>query len=166
MREETFGPVLPLMNFRSEEEAVRLANDSPFGLTASVWTRDIRKGRRVASRIEAGTVMVNEVLYTHGMRADPVGRRQAKRARAHARASGASGIGRAAPHPRQPADAAARRVGGSATRPRPRASSARWRGASPPARRCKPCYLAANCSDAFWITPEELATETPRAQGR
>ena len=73
MREETFGPVLPLMTFRDEDEAVRLANDSPFGLTASVWTRDLRRGRRVASRIEAGTVMVNEVLYTHGIAQTPWG---------------------------------------------------------------------------------------------
>src|SRR5947209_6707585 len=73
MREETFGPVLPVMTFRDEDEAVRLANDSPFGLTASVWTRDIRRGRRVASEIEAGTVMVNEVLYTHGIAQTPRG---------------------------------------------------------------------------------------------
>jgi acyl-CoA reductase-like NAD-dependent aldehyde dehydrogenase len=73
MREETFGPVLPLMTFRTEDEAVRLANDSPFGLTASVWTRNIKRGRRVASRIEAGTVMVNEVLYTHGIAQTPWG---------------------------------------------------------------------------------------------
>jgi succinate-semialdehyde dehydrogenase/glutarate-semialdehyde dehydrogenase len=73
MREETFGPVLPVMTFRDEEEAVRLANDSVFGLTASVWTRDLRRGRRVASRIEAGTVMVNEVLYTHGIAQAPWG---------------------------------------------------------------------------------------------
>jgi succinate-semialdehyde dehydrogenase/glutarate-semialdehyde dehydrogenase len=73
MREETFGPVLPLMTFRDEEEAVRLANDSDFGLTASVWTRDLRRGRRVASRVEAGTVMVNEVLYTHGIAQTPWG---------------------------------------------------------------------------------------------
>jgi succinate-semialdehyde dehydrogenase/glutarate-semialdehyde dehydrogenase len=73
MREETFGPVLPLMTFRDEEEAVRLANDSDFGLTASVWTRDLRRGRRVASKIEAGTVMVNEVLYTHGIAQAPWG---------------------------------------------------------------------------------------------
>ncbi|HEX8852278.1 MAG TPA: aldehyde dehydrogenase family protein, partial [Pyrinomonadaceae bacterium] len=73
MREETFGPVLPLMTFKTEEEAVRLANDSEFGLTASVWTRDIGRGRRVASRVEAGTVMVNEVLYTHGIAQTPWG---------------------------------------------------------------------------------------------
>ena len=73
MREETFGPVLPLMTFKSEDEAVRLANDSQFGLTASVWTRNLARGRRVASRIEAGTVMVNEVLYTHGIAQTPWG---------------------------------------------------------------------------------------------
>jgi acyl-CoA reductase-like NAD-dependent aldehyde dehydrogenase len=73
MREETFGPVLPLMTFKTEEEAVRLANDSPFGLTACVWTRDLRRGRRIASAIEAGTVMVNEVLYTHGIAQAPWG---------------------------------------------------------------------------------------------
>jgi succinate-semialdehyde dehydrogenase/glutarate-semialdehyde dehydrogenase len=73
MREETFGPVLPLMTFNSEDEAVRLANDSRFGLTASVWTRNLARGRRVASRIEAGTVMVNEVLYTHGIAQTPWG---------------------------------------------------------------------------------------------
>ncbi|MBA3440790.1 MAG: aldehyde dehydrogenase family protein, partial [Pyrinomonadaceae bacterium] len=67
MRDETFGPVLPIMTFRTEDEAVGLANDSSYGLTASVWTRDVARGRKIASRIEAGTVMVNEVLYTHGI---------------------------------------------------------------------------------------------------
>lgn len=73
MREETFGPVLPLMTFKTEEEAIRLANDSQFGLTASVWTKDTRRGKRIAARIEAGTVMVNEVLYTHGVAQTPWG---------------------------------------------------------------------------------------------
>lgn len=73
MREETFGPVLPVMTFKTEEEAVRLANDSQFGLTASVWTKDTRRGARLAERIEAGTVMVNEVLYTHGVAQTPWG---------------------------------------------------------------------------------------------
>jgi succinate-semialdehyde dehydrogenase/glutarate-semialdehyde dehydrogenase len=73
MRDETFGPVLPVMTFQTEAEAVQLANDSVFGLTASVWTRDIKRGRRIAEQIEAGTVMVNEVLYTHGIAQTPWG---------------------------------------------------------------------------------------------
>lgn len=73
MRDETFGPVLPVMTFKTEDEAVALANDSPFGLTASVWTKKIARGRLLAERIEAGTVMVNEVLYTHGIAQAPWG---------------------------------------------------------------------------------------------
>jgi acyl-CoA reductase-like NAD-dependent aldehyde dehydrogenase len=73
MREETFGPVLPVMTFKTDDEAIQLANDSVFGLTASVWTRDIGRGRRLSERIEAGTVMVNEVLYTHGIAQTPWG---------------------------------------------------------------------------------------------
>lgn len=73
MREETFGPTLPIATFRTEEEAIKLANDSEFGLTASVWTKNLSKGRRVAERIEAGTVCVNEVLYTHGIGQTPWG---------------------------------------------------------------------------------------------
>ncbi len=73
MREETFGPVLPVMTFKTEDEAIRLANDSVFGLTASVWTKDARRGRRIAEALEAGTVMVNEVLYTHGIAQTPWG---------------------------------------------------------------------------------------------
>ena len=73
MQEETFGPTLPIATFKTEEEAIRLANDSEFGLTASVWTRDYAKGRRVAEQIEAGSVCVNEVLYTHGIGQTPWG---------------------------------------------------------------------------------------------
>ena len=73
MRDETFGPVLPVMTFKTEDEAVKLANDSVFGLTASVWTKNIARGRRLAERIEAGTVMVNEVVYTHGIAQTPWG---------------------------------------------------------------------------------------------
>ena len=73
MREETFGPTLPIATFETEEEAIKLANDSEFGLTASVWTRDYAKGRRVAQQIEAGSVCVNEVLYTHGIGQTPWG---------------------------------------------------------------------------------------------
>lgn len=73
MQEETFGPTLPVSSFENEYEAVTLANDSRFGLTASVWTGDIRKAKRVAAKILAGTVMINEVLYTHGIAQTPWG---------------------------------------------------------------------------------------------
>ena len=59
--------------FKTEEDAISLANDSEFGLTASVWTRDLSKGKRVAEKIEAGSVCVNEVLYTHGIGQTPWG---------------------------------------------------------------------------------------------
>jgi succinate-semialdehyde dehydrogenase/glutarate-semialdehyde dehydrogenase len=73
MREETFGPTLPVMTFSTDDEAIKLANDSVFGLTASVWTKNIARGRRLAEQIEAGTVMVNEVVYTHGVAQTPWG---------------------------------------------------------------------------------------------
>lgn len=73
MREETFGPTLPIMTFKTDDEAIRLANDSNFGLTACVFTTDIARGRRVAEKIDAGTVMVNEVVYTHALAATPWG---------------------------------------------------------------------------------------------
>lgn len=73
MQEETFGPTLPICSFKTEEEAIALANDSEFGLTASVWTKDYAKGKRVAEKIEAGTVCINEVLYTHGIAQTPWG---------------------------------------------------------------------------------------------
>src|SRR5215475_322738 len=87
MREETFGPVLPIMKFRTEEEAVRLANDSDFGLTASVWTNNIARGKRLAAKIESGTVMINEVFYTHGIAQAPWGGlKQSGIGRTHGRA--------------------------------------------------------------------------------
>lgn len=73
MRDETFGPVLPVMTFKTDDEAVKLANDSVYGLTASVWTKNIARGKRLAERIEAGTVMVNEAVYTHGIAQTPWG---------------------------------------------------------------------------------------------
>ncbi len=62
MQEETFGPVIPVMKVADEEEAIGLANDSPYGLHGSVWTRDKKRGHRVASRMKTGTVAVNDHL--------------------------------------------------------------------------------------------------------
>ncbi len=66
MREEIFGPVLPIVIVDSEQEAIDLANDSEFGLGASVWTKDRQKGERVARRIESGMVWVNDHSFSHG----------------------------------------------------------------------------------------------------
>jgi acyl-CoA reductase-like NAD-dependent aldehyde dehydrogenase len=73
MREETFGPVLPIMAFDDDDEAVRLANDSEYGLAASVWTRDSKRGERLARSIHAGTVMVNDVVSCFGISEAPHG---------------------------------------------------------------------------------------------
>ncbi|PRX39692.1 acyl-CoA reductase-like NAD-dependent aldehyde dehydrogenase [Planifilum fimeticola] len=62
MSEETFGPVLPIMPFDTEQEAIRLANDTPYGLNSSIWTKNRKKARRVAARIEAGNVCINDVM--------------------------------------------------------------------------------------------------------
>ncbi len=64
MTEETFGPVLPIMAFSDVEEAIALANDSHYGLTASVWTRDKKTASRMAERLEAGGVTINDHMVT------------------------------------------------------------------------------------------------------
>jgi succinate-semialdehyde dehydrogenase/glutarate-semialdehyde dehydrogenase len=66
MREEIFGPVLPIVTVDSEREAIALANDSRFGLGASVWTRDRAKGERIAREIQSGMVWINDHMYSHG----------------------------------------------------------------------------------------------------
>ena len=66
MNEEIFGPALPVMTVDSEEEAIRLANDSQFGLGASVWTRDRAKGERMSHEIESGMVWTNDHSFSHG----------------------------------------------------------------------------------------------------
>ena len=63
MNDETFGPVIPVMKVGSDEEALRLMNDSEFGLTASIWTKDATKGEELAGELEAGTVFVNRCDY-------------------------------------------------------------------------------------------------------
>jgi hypothetical protein len=73
MREETFGPVLPVAAFTDEDEAVRLANSCGLGLGASVWTSDAARARRVAGRLECGAVSINNVLVNAGHPALPFG---------------------------------------------------------------------------------------------
>jgi acyl-CoA reductase-like NAD-dependent aldehyde dehydrogenase len=73
MRDETFGPVLPIMKVRDAEEAVRLANDSRYGLNSSVFTKDIEKGERIARRLEAGNACVNDALINYLAHEAPFG---------------------------------------------------------------------------------------------
>ncbi len=73
MREETFGPVLPLAPYDDLDQAVALCNDSPYGLSASVWTADLHAGEALARRLEVGSVWVNDASYTHGQASCPWG---------------------------------------------------------------------------------------------
>jgi succinate-semialdehyde dehydrogenase/glutarate-semialdehyde dehydrogenase len=66
MREEIFGPVLPIIVVNSEDEAVAMANDSVFGLGASVWTSDRSKGERIARELQSGMVWINDHMFSHG----------------------------------------------------------------------------------------------------
>jgi len=66
MREETFGPLIPIMAVPDAETALRLANDSPYGLNASVWTRDTARGIALAERLEAGSACVNDCVISAG----------------------------------------------------------------------------------------------------
>jgi succinate-semialdehyde dehydrogenase/glutarate-semialdehyde dehydrogenase len=67
MCEETFGPLLPIMPVKNADEAVRCANGTSFGLSASIWTNDLKRGQALARRLEAGTVMINDVISYMGM---------------------------------------------------------------------------------------------------
>ncbi|WP_326699377.1 succinic semialdehyde dehydrogenase [Streptomyces sp. NBC_01754] len=72
--EETFGPVVSLYRFTDEDEAVALANATPYGLNASVWTKDSRRGHRIAARLRAGTVNINEgYASAYGSAQSPMG---------------------------------------------------------------------------------------------
>ena len=73
MQEETFGPVMPVIKVRDVEEAIRLANDSRYGLSASIWTSDIERAKRVASRVEAGSVMINDAIAQFALPMLPFG---------------------------------------------------------------------------------------------
>src|SRR6202034_1745850 len=65
MREETFGPTIPIMKVDFVENAVQLANDSPYGLQASVWTKDTKRGEEIARRLEVGAVCVNSAQLNY-----------------------------------------------------------------------------------------------------
>lgn len=73
MKEEIFGPVVPIQKVSSEEEAIRLANDSHLGLNAYLFTKDRAKGKRIAARIEAGSVVINDVLVNYAAAEAPFG---------------------------------------------------------------------------------------------
>ena len=73
MTEETFGPTLPIMKVADAEEAIRLANDSPYGLGASVFTKDVARGEAVARRVEAGAVCVNDAMINYSALELPMG---------------------------------------------------------------------------------------------
>ncbi len=76
MREETFGPVLPIMRVKDETEALRMANDSVYGLSSNLWTRDAVKAVRLAKQIDSGSVCVNDSSVTYGATEAPFGGRK------------------------------------------------------------------------------------------
>jgi succinate-semialdehyde dehydrogenase/glutarate-semialdehyde dehydrogenase len=82
MEDEIFGPVVGVMPYKDDMEAVTLANDSPYALTGSVWSRNKRKAKKLAALINAGSVMINDHLMSHGLAQTPWG------------GFGASGLGR------------------------------------------------------------------------
>ena len=73
LTEETFGPLLPVMKVRDADEAIALANASEFGLSASIWSRDVARAARLAERIEAGSVAINDSIIVGGMADVPHG---------------------------------------------------------------------------------------------
>ncbi len=73
MREETFGPLIPIMRVKDVEEAIRLANDSDYGLSGSIFTRDLKRGEQLATRIHSGDVTINTTKWVFGSPSLPMG---------------------------------------------------------------------------------------------
>jgi len=73
MTEETFGPIVSMMRVADEEEAIRLANDSHYGLSGSVWTKNVQKGIEIAKRLETGSVVINDASMAYGAPEAPFG---------------------------------------------------------------------------------------------
>jgi delta 1-pyrroline-5-carboxylate dehydrogenase len=73
IKEETFGPILPLIRFSTEEEAIAMANDSQYGLSASVWSKDLKRADRVTAALKVGNVSINNHMLTEGNPALPFG---------------------------------------------------------------------------------------------
>ncbi|MFQ5400525.1 MAG: aldehyde dehydrogenase family protein [Anaerolineae bacterium] len=84
MREETFGPILPIMKVQDEAEALALANDNEYGLSACVWSQDMRQAKRVAHRLDVGSVNVNDAISHYPVSLLPFGGvKQSGNARTH-----------------------------------------------------------------------------------
>ena len=84
MREETFGPILPIMKVKDETEAIWLANDSKYGLSACVWSNDMRQAKRAAHRLEVGSVNINDAISHYPVSELPFGGvKQSGNARTH-----------------------------------------------------------------------------------
>ncbi len=73
LTEETFGPVLPIIKFKTTEEVIEMVNRSRFGLSASIWTRDVKRALSLANKIEAGAVVINDVITYYGISDGVVG---------------------------------------------------------------------------------------------
>lgn len=73
MREETFGPLIPIMRVKDADEALRLANDSEYGLSASIFTRDLKRAERLATKIQSGDVTINSTKWVFGNLSLPMG---------------------------------------------------------------------------------------------